>query len=145
MIQGIEVIFQDKEKMLKGLKKWIYEKNTEAFIEKHGAYFEEMSDLMTQSEDRKEMAEEIAVTFTKAVQKAYAGRRGKIKSLVQMDLNMFMIYYVFPTILGQVSGGKMLTDKLCEVWNSTFTLTKIEYADYETLRDSFKDKILGIF
>ena len=43
---------------------------------------------------------EIADTLINRVEKKFASKKGKIDSRTQVDLNFFMIYYVFPTILG---------------------------------------------
>ena len=63
-----------------------------------------------------------------------------------MDLNFFMIYYVFPAILmTQYDDAKLMADTLCETWGNSFKGAKIGYTDYETLHESFKEKIFGIF
>lgn len=144
MLQGIETIFQDRDKLLKNHRSRIFEQNTEIFLEKYGHFFKEMSEIMQGAEDQEIAAKEISDCFVEAVKKAFTGRRGKIKNLVQLDLNLFMIYYVFPTILDVVTDGKLLAEVLCDAWNSSFTIAKIEYSDYETLKSSFNDKIFGI-
>ena len=73
-------------------------------------------------------------------------KRGKIKGNVQMDLNFFMIYYVFPAILmTQSDDAKLMADTLCETWGKSFKDAKIGYTDYDKLYESFKEKIFGIF
>ena len=63
-----------------------------------------------------------------------------------MDLNFFMIYYVFPAILmTQNDNAKLMADTLCETWGKSFKDSKIGYTDYDTLYESFKEKIFGIF
>ena len=83
--------------------------------------------------------------FVAAVQQIFE-KRGKIKGKVQMDLNFFMIYYVFPSILmTQSDDAKLMADTLCETWSNSFKGAKIGYTDYDTLYESFKEKIFGIF
>ena len=63
-----------------------------------------------------------------------------------MDLNFFMIYYVFPAILmTQSDNAKMMADTLCETWGKSFKDSKIAYTDYDSLYSSFREKIFGIF
>ena len=63
-----------------------------------------------------------------------------------LDLNFFMIYYVFPAILKRNHEyAKLLADTLCETWGSSFKNSKIGYTDYETLYKAFREKIFGIF
>ena len=57
-----------------------------------------------------------------------------------------MIYYVFPTILSSGSEyAKTIADGVCEVWKSSFANSDIGYTDYDSLYDSFREKIFGIF
>ena len=73
-------------------------------------------------------------------------KRGKIDGTTQIDLNFFMIYYVFPAILmTEHKNARLLADVLCEKWGMTFKNSKIGYTDYDTLYKSFREKIFGIF
>ena len=84
-------------------------------------------------------------SFVNAVKQIFE-KRGKISGKVQMDLNFFMIYYVFPAILmTQNDNAKLMADTLCETWGKSFKDSKIGYTDYDTLYESFKEKIFGIF
>ena len=67
-------------------------------------------------------------------------------SAVQTDLNFFMIYYVFPTILGtEHEYAKLIADSICSAWGKRFKESQIQYTDYDTLYGSFREKIFGIF
>ena len=69
-----------------------------------------------------------------------------IKGRMQADINLFMIYYVFPAIL---LTGDEEADRLCtgmkEAWNARFSDTNISYTTYDKLYDSFNEKIFGMF
>lgn len=57
-----------------------------------------------------------------------------------------MIYYVFPGILKtDYENASMIADGICTEWGETFKDSKIGYTDYDTLYQSFKEKIFGIF
>jgi hypothetical protein len=125
------------------LKKASYQRNMDAFLEKHGHYFREMTDYIEQASDGQQAAEQVSEIFCDAVEQQYA-KRGRIRSNTQIDLNFFMIYYVFPAILKTESvQATLLADTLCELWGARFRDSKISYADYDKLYDGFQDKILG--
>ena len=68
---------------------------------------------------------------------------GKVRAAELMNLNYFMIYYVFPTILSEEEKGAEICDTLRDVWNERFKCN-INYTDYETLKEGFQTKIFGI-
>ena len=85
----------------------------------------------------------VAVEIGKAIG---ATKKGKIDSRTQVDLNFFMIYYVFPTILGtEHEYAKLIADSICSAWGKRFKESQIQYTDYDTLYGSFREKIFGIF
>lgn len=145
MLQGIETIFEDKDAMLKHLKKKSFEKNTQEFLVKHGHYFEEMAEYTAQAEDNGVAAEEIGKCIVDAVQKRFTNKRGKIDGRTQIDLNFFMIYYVFPNILRSGEDGTIIADGVRNIWSRSFKEGEINYTDYDTLYNSFREKIFGIF
>ncbi len=144
MLNQVETMFDDMEKMIKKLKKKQYEENMENFMTAYEAYFLEMETYMSEN-DPQTAAQEISQVFVDAVKERYEVK-GKIKGYVQADLNLFMIYYVFPTILKRDhEHAKLLADTLCETWGSSFKDSKIGYTDYDSLYKSFREKIFGIF
>lgn len=144
MLNQVETMFDDMEKMIKKLKKKQYEENMENFMTAYEAYFLEMETYMSEN-DSQTAAKEISRVFVDAVKERYEVK-GKIKGYVQADLNLFMIYYVFPTILKRDhEHAKLLADTLCETWGNSFKDSKIGYTDYDSLYKSFREKIFGIF
>ena len=144
MLQQVESMFEDMALMLKNLKKKNYETNMKAFREKNNEFFFEMIDQL-KFENKEAIARHISNSFVAAVKQKFE-KRGKIKGKVQMDLNFFMIYYVFPAILmTQSEDAKLMADTLCETWGNSFKESKIGYTDYDPLYESFKEKIFGIF
>lgn len=145
MLQGIETIFEDRDKMMAHLKKKKYEEYTKIFIQKYGHYFEEMTTYVEGADNKEEAAKEIGECLATAVKKTFTNKKGKIGARTQSDLNFFMIYYVFPTILGTESeDAKIIADGVCEVWKKSFADSNIGYTDYDTLYNSFREKIFGI-
>lgn len=146
MLQGIENVFDEKEKMMKHLKKKSYEENTKTFNNKYGHYFREMTDYTSSSDDKEAAGNEIGECLVQAVKKKFTNPKGKIGSRTQVDLNFFMIYYVFPALLKtEHEDSKLIADCICKVWGRNFKESDIQYTDYETLYSSFREKIFGIF
>ena len=144
MLQQVEAVFEDMAVMLKGLKKKNYETNMKAFREKNNEFFFQMMDQL-KTEKKEVVAKHISNSFVAAVKQIFE-KRGRIRGKVQMDLNFFMIYYVFPALLmTQSEDAKLMADTLCETWGNSFKDSKIGYTDYDTLYESFKEKIFGIF
>ena len=144
MLQQVEAMFEDMAPMLKGLKKKNYETNMKAFREKNNEFFFQMMDQL-KAEKKEVVAKHISNSFVATVKQIFE-KRGRISGKVQMDLNFFMIYYVFPAILmTQSDDAKLMADTLCETWGNSFKDSKIGYTDYDTLYESFKEKIFGIF
>lgn len=145
MLQGIETIFENKDEMLKHLKKKSFEKNTKEFLARHRQFFDEMEAYVTQAEDKEKAAEEIGQCIVDAVQKNFSNKRGKIDGRTQIDLNFFMIYYVFTNILRLGENGQTIAKGVRNVWSRNFKDGDIQYTDYDTLYNSFREKIFGIF
>ena len=146
MLQGIATIFDNREEMLKRLKKKSYKEHTEQFMEKHGHYFQEMKAYVTEAEDKETACEEIGESLVQAVKEAFAGKKGKMNSRTQADLNFFMIYYVFPNVLAlEETDGVQIAEGIRKVWAKNFQESNIQYTDYDTLNGSFREKIWGIF
>ena len=144
MLQQVEAVFEDMAPMLKGLKKKTYEANMKAFREKNNEFFFSMMDQLKIG-NKEAIAKHLSNSFVAAVKQIFE-KRGKIKGNLQMDLNFFMIYYVFPAILmTQSDDAKLMADTLCETWGNSFKDSKIGYTEYDKLYESFKEKIFGIF
>ncbi|WP_122643560.1 hypothetical protein [Luxibacter massiliensis] len=146
MLQGIETIFDDKEKMMRKLKKKSYESNSKEFMERNGHFFREMTEYIGRAENKEAAALEIGEALAGAVKKRFAGKKERIDGRTQVDLNFFMIYYVFPSILGTGHpDSNAIAEGVRTVWDRSFKGSNIKYADYDTLYESFHEKILGIF
>ena len=88
---------------------------------------------------------EVADILTDAVKETFSVR-GKIRSRTQIDMNFFMIYYVFPAILLEESEVNDLTaGSIRDAWEAKFKDSKIQYADYDRIYGAFREKIFGIF
>lgn len=145
MLNNIETIFDNMTGMMKKLKKASYRKNMEAFQEKNGHFFREMVQYTEQSTDKEAAAEKIAEYFTDMVWDSFS-KNGKIRPVMQVDLNLFVIYYVFPSILMTGSDdATLIADHIRDAWSVKFKNGNIQYTDYDKIYDSFSEKIFGMF
>lgn len=147
MLDNVAVMFDDMKNMMKHLKKKNYEANTKIFQEQYSHYFREMTEYLENAEDKDAAAKEIATIFIQSVKEKFIPEKKKhIPSYQQTDINLFMIYYVFPAILmTNHEDAKIIADTLCSEWGKSFKDSKIGYTTYDELYVSFREKIFGIF
>lgn len=147
MLEQAATMFDNRRELTKRLKRKKYEENMEAFRAEYGAVLAEMTAYTESADDKETAACEVAAAFTDAVHDAFASpKNGKIKGYQQVDLNLFMIYYIFPALLlTEHEDADLIADAICKAWNKRFHDCNIRYADYETLLDGFRNKIFGIF
>lgn len=147
MLEQAAAMFENRRELTKRLKRKKYEENMKTFRAEYGAVFSEMTGYTESASDKEAAAGEVAAAFTDAVHDAFASpKNGKIKGFLQVDLNLFMIYYVFPALLlTEHEDARLIADAICASWNKRFHDCNISYTDYETLLDGFRNRIFGVF
>lgn len=141
-------MFDNMEAMMYRIKKKVYAERMEQFQEKNRALLAQMLGFVEQAEEQRrgEAAAQVAKAFADAVEARFA-KRGKISGRSQMDINLFMIYYVFPAIL--LSGSECavpLADAIRDEWRGRFRdSAQIGYTTYEEISSTFQEKFLGLF
>lgn len=143
MLEGIENIFADRTEMMDSLKKNAYADRTERFVNRHGHFFEEMAVYVEQSDDPDAAAVEIGKRIVDAAKKVGVNQKGKLDAKTRAGLHMFMIYYVFPTMLKQGPIGKTIADGVLKVWRKEMKNKDMSYTDYDTLYNGFRERIFG--
>jgi len=146
MLEQAATMFDNMEAMMYRIKKKVYKERMEAFMEKNADILREMTGLVETAEDKKAVAAQVATVFAEAVENRFA-KRGKISGRSQMDINLFMIYYVFPSILLTKSEcAGLLADAIRDEWRGRFRdSAQLDYTTFEELRGTFQEKFLGIF
>lgn len=146
MLEQAETMFDNMEAMLYRIKKKVYKERMEQFREKNQETLAEMTGLVEQGTDREEAAAQVAKALADAVERRFA-KRGKISGRSQMDINLFMIYYVFPAILlTQSECAVPLADAIRDEWRGRFRdSAQLQYTTFEELSSTFQEKILGLF
>lgn len=144
MLHHAEMMFDGMKYMLQNLRKATYKNNMDAFREKNGHFFQEMVQYVKQSMDKEAAAGEIAECITDAVKEGFS-KRGKIKARTQADLNLFMVYYVFPAILlTESEDAALIADRMRDTWAAKFKNSDIQYTDYDKIYGGFQERIFGI-
>lgn len=160
MLEQAGAMFDDMAGMLSRIKKKIYGERMTYFRQKNEQTLTEMicfveqaevpNEAEVQKEDEVHKEEEAAAQVAKALADAVEARfakRGKINGRTQMDINLMMIYYVFPAILLTESACAVpLADAIRDEWRGRFRDSEqIGYTTYEELSNTFQEKILGMF
>ncbi len=145
MLEHVEIMFDDMLNMMKKLKKASYEKNMIQFRENNNHFLFEMTEFVEKEENHNEAANYISRIFVNSIKEAFS-KKGKMGSRKQVDLNFFMIYYVFPALLLTESEyASLIADSICKLWGATFKDSNISYTNYDKLYNSFREKIFGLF
>lgn len=141
MLEQAGRMFDDMAGMLSRIKKKVYGERMAYFREKNAEMLSEMIHFAEQ-----EAAAQVAKALADAVEARF-GKRGKISGRNQMDINLMMIYYVFPAILLTESEcAVMLADEIRDEWRGRFRDSEqLDYTTYEELSNTFKEKFLGMF
>lgn len=145
MLQGIEIIFADRVTMLTSLKKKGYENFFREFEREHEHYFVEMREYVEQAADREAAAKEIGECMMQAMVKSCSNKRGKLDARTKSELSLFLVYYVFPTILKQGENGQVIADGVLASCRRGLKNRSLQYVDYDTIYHGFHEKILGLF
>ncbi len=130
---------------LKKIKKRTYEERFDLFFSENRACFADMTQYVKGREDREVAAAEVANIFAENVFAEY-GRGGKLSASDRTDLSLFMIYYIFPSILMlEDANSQLLCDSIRDEWRRRTDNPAFDYTTYEDLHGSFQEKLFGIF
>lgn len=130
----VEKIFEDAAYLSKVHTKKDYEKQMDMFKERR---YDLLADLIN-ADDVAAASKQLCLDVNDKFKKF-----GKVRGSDLMNLNYFLIYYVFPSILMNEEKGQDICEALKDAWNSQFK-ANINFTDYETLMAGFQTKIFGI-
>ncbi|MCR5416453.1 MAG: hypothetical protein K6E79_06635 [Pseudobutyrivibrio sp.] len=130
---NVEKLFEDVAYLSKVHTKKDYEMNMKMFKENRYEFLEPIIKASDVAADAKVLCDEVNTAFKKF---------GKVRGSDMMNINYFMIYYVFPSLLTEENGSE-ICDTVKSVWNAYFKCN-IDYTDYETLLNGFQTRIFGI-
>ena len=135
MAFNINKIFEGLEPFSKISTKKEYENRMNTFLSERYVYLKDLvgaADVLAASEE-----------FCDGVHEEFK-KFGKVRLGNLMNLNYFLIYYIFPAILkNEGERATAICDALKNVWNSRFKCN-INYTDYDSLMAGFQNRILGV-
>ena len=145
MFDNTVSMFDGYKTKLKKIKKKTYEERFDVFFSENRACFEDMTQYVKGREDTDVAAGEVANIFAENVFAEY-GNGGKISASDRTDLSLFMIYFVFPSVLKlNDANSKVLCDAIRDEWRRRTDNPAFDYTTYEDLHGSFQEKLFGIF
>ena len=138
-------MFEGYRTKLKKIKKKTYEERFDRFFNENRPVLDDMTQYIKGREDSAVAAGEVANIFAENVFAEYASG-GKLAGSVKTDLSLFMIYFVFPSILKTGdSNSKLLCDAIRDEWRRRTDNPVYDYTTYEDLHGSFQEKLFGLF
>ncbi|MCM1038529.1 MAG: hypothetical protein NC434_04335 [Ruminococcus sp.] len=147
-LQAVAALPEQAQARLKGFKKNTYEASFEAFMEDNRTLWDSFHALFMQEEDITQTAQEVAGTLADAVAEIVSGQKGRVnRESRQLDLNLYMVSYVFPALLScqeypkKDNNATKTADIICAKWKETFPGYTISYADFASIQGGFKQKL----
>ena len=98
---------------------------------------------MKETKNHEAAAEAVGIRLMHAAEKKCGNRRGKLDGRTRSELSLFMVYYIFPSILKQGGDMETLAEGVLKVSRKTLRNKELQCADYDTIYYGFSDKILG--
>lgn len=145
MFDNTAIMFEGYRAKLKKIKKKTYEERFASFFGQNRQVFSDMTQYIKGREDAEVAAAEVANIFAENVYAEY-GRAGKLSAGDTTDLSLFMIYFVFPSILSlDDANSKVLCDAIRDEWRRRTNNPAYDYTTYEDLHGSFQEKLFGLF
>ena len=134
MAFDIMKIFEGVEPLSKISEKKVYEGKMNMFLSDRYGYLKELVEAADVATASKIFCNDVHVAFDKF---------GKARMGNFTNLNMFLIIFVFPAIIkNEGERAPEICDALKNAWNSRFKCN-IDYTDYDSIMDSFQNRILG--
>lgn len=150
MLAAMRRLFEQTQTKVSEFAKDTYDMSFSSFLEDFSELWERMTAPLaeeTAEEEKKSRCAEIAGALAGCAEQRKASESGRMKrERLQLDLNLYMVSYVFPAILEYCrkqlrAQPELLTDAVTAAWADTFHDGHIEAADYASIRGGFKSKL----
>ena len=145
MFDSTDIMFDKYQRKMGKVKKRDYEIYSEEFMTENRACLEEMLQYVNAREDRQLAAKEVATVLFDNVTRQL-GKFGKLRRNTVIDLSIYMIYYLFPSILKlENESSTLLCDAIRDEWRIRSKNENYNYASYDEVYKGFKEKLFGFF
>lgn len=149
--ERIAGLFDQAEEKIAGFKKETYENFFHEYLEDNVPVWnmiEEASSGNMLLQEQEQARKQIADAFVQGARVKIDSLSGRTKKeMIQSNLNLYMVCYVFPAVnawMKRDGAGaeetKQLTDVICTDWQEAFG-TCIQASDYEAIQAGFKQKL----
>ncbi|MDE7016782.1 MAG: hypothetical protein K2P65_04270 [Lachnospiraceae bacterium] len=147
-LTAVAALLDQTQKWLKGFRKETYADSFEAFMEENRELWVSFRRLFLKKEESLQAQEAVAVALTTKMQELLdAGKSRRGKEETQLDVGLYLVSYVFPALLSCQENPKSdgnaakMADAICKKWNGTFRGHTIQYADFASIQNGFKQKL----
>lgn len=147
-LNAVAALPEQADARLKGFKKNTYEASFDAFLEENKPLWDSFHTLFTQDNDISQTAQEVADALAGAAETIITGQKGRLgKEQTQLNMNLYMVSYVFPAILScqeypkKDNNATKMADIICAKWKETFPKYTISYSDFASIQSGFKQKL----
>ena len=145
MLDGTLQMFANYKLKLRKLKKKTYEDRFAEFCEENGSNIDAMLVYVRGREDKSVAAGEVANIVAENVCAEY-GRGGRLIGGVKTDISLYMIYFLFPSLLKtEDENASLLCDAIRDEWRIRTKNPAYNYTTYDELHETFQEKIFGVF
>ncbi len=147
MLENFDAVLEYRKQLMKRMNQNKYVENFDLFTKNYGHFFTEMVSYVEQAEEKEQAAREVGEAVVTGIKKACGKSPDeKIRGSEQTDMNMFMIIYVFPSILKtEHPDAEVTAEGVLAVWNERKSSgPDIGYIDYDKVYDGFKRRLFGI-
>lgn len=127
-----------------------YEGSFETYLDENYAVWEGLRRLFISEEDIGTISSEVAEAVSAKAQGLIEGQKNRAqKENKQLNINMYMVSYFLPAVIScqpypKEGNGTLMAKIICEKWHEVFPKYKIQYADYHTIQNGFKQRLCYI-
>lgn len=145
MYEMMDEMIHASDRLMYKLRRDEYEARMKEFSAQYNILINEMFDNISAAEDQSVAALEIGNYYCDRV-RALNEKRGRIRRDALMQLTLFTVDFVFPSILLTMDErAKTLCDGIRDAWRVKFDNPVLDYTDYDTIYAGFKGKLFGVF
>lgn len=145
MLDGTIQMFANYKLMLKKIKTKTYEERFAKFMADNKSNLDAMLVYVRGRQDKDTAAAEVASIVAENVYSEY-GRWGRLSGGAKADLSLYMVYFIFPSILKtEDENAVLLCDAIRDEWRTRTNNPIYEYTTYDELHGTFQEKLFGVF
>lgn len=148
---AVAALLEQEEKWIQEFGRDTYAASFEEYLAENRELWNSFRQLFREETNDEETENAVAdVLVNKAKELVDMQNKRITREKTQLNINLYMVSYVFPALLEcqeyrQKDGnaGKM-AETICKKWKETFPKYAIQYADFDSIKSGFKQKLCYI-